>query len=60
MRRIKTYLRTFTTTTRLHKLALMSIEREFSSKLLEGPTKITDEFAKLKIEDFNLPNKYYK
>ncbi|XP_008179863.1 uncharacterized protein LOC103308380 [Acyrthosiphon pisum] len=43
MRRIKTYLRTSMTTTRLHNLALISIEREFSSELLKDPTKIIDE-----------------
>jgi len=48
MRRIKTYLRTSMTTMRLHNLALISIEREFSSELLKDPTKIIDEFAKMK------------
>ncbi|XP_022174917.1 zinc finger MYM-type protein 1-like [Myzus persicae] len=48
MRRIKIYLRTSMTTTRLHNLALISIEREFSSELLKDPTKIIDEFAKMK------------
>jgi len=47
-------------TTRLHTLALISNERKFSSELLENPTKIIDEFAKMKIEDFKLLNKYCK
>lgn len=48
MKRIKTYLRTTMTTTRLHTLALVSIEREFSTELIQDPTKIIDAFANLK------------
>jgi hypothetical protein len=46
-------------TTRLHNLALISIERELSFELIQDPTKIVNEFAKLKIEDFNSLNNYY-
>jgi len=48
LRRIKTYLRTSMINTRLHNLALISIEREFSSELLKDPTKMIDGFAKIK------------
>ncbi|VVC24726.1 Ribonuclease H-like domain,HAT, C-terminal dimerisation domain [Cinara cedri] len=48
MKRIKTYLRTSMSTARLHNLSLISIEGEFSFELIEDPTKIVDEFAKLK------------
>jgi len=52
VRKIKTYLRTSMTTIRLHNLALISIEREFTSELLEDPTKIISEFAKIKNRKF--------
>ncbi|XP_025420657.1 zinc finger MYM-type protein 1-like [Sipha flava] len=48
MKRIKTYLRTSMSTTRLHNLVLISIERELSFELIQDSTKIVDEFAKLK------------
>jgi hypothetical protein len=35
-------------TTRLHNLALISIKRELSFELIQDPTKIVNEFAKLK------------
>jgi len=48
IKRIKTYLRTSMSTTRLHNLALISIERELSFELIQESTKIVDKFAKLK------------
>lgn len=44
LRRIKTYLRSTMTTERLHNAAILSIEREMSSQLLNDPNTIIDEY----------------
>lgn len=48
MGRIKTYLRSTMTTERLHNTAILSIERELSSPLINDPNPVIDEFAKTK------------
>lgn len=48
MGRIKTYLRSTMTTERLHNTAILSIERELSSPLINDPNPVIDEFAKIK------------
>lgn len=47
-RRIKTYLRSKMSNERLHNTAILSIERELSGHLMEDPTLVVKEFAKLK------------
>jgi DNA repair protein RadC len=48
MRRIKTYLRATMQNPRLSNLALLSIDKENSEKLLKDPTPALDMFAKIK------------
>lgn len=48
MRRTKTYLRSTMSTERLHDTEILSIEREFSSPLINYPSTVIDEFAKKK------------
>ena len=48
MKRVKTYLRSTITSSRLNNLTLLSIEREISGKFIENPSAVIDEFASMK------------
>lgn len=48
MKRVKTYLRSTMTSSRLNNLTLLSIEREISGKFIENPSAVIDEFASMK------------
>lgn len=45
---------------RIQNSKLIFIESEFSWELIQDSTQVIDEFTKLKIEEFNLLNKYFK
>jgi len=57
MKRVKTYLRSTMTSSRLNNLTLMSIEREISGKFIENPSAVIDEFASMKKENWNFLSK---
>jgi hypothetical protein len=48
MKRVKTYLRSTMTSSRLINLTLLSIEREISGKCIENLSAVTDKFASMK------------
>jgi len=48
MKRVKTYLRSMMTSSRLNNLTLLSIEREIGGKFMENPSAVIDEFASTK------------
>jgi len=48
MKRIKTYLRSTMTSSRLNNLTLLSIEREINGKFIENPSAVIDDFASMK------------
>jgi hypothetical protein len=48
MKRVKTYLRSSTSDSRLSHLCLLSSERELSSQLMANPQDVVDYFAAMK------------
>jgi hypothetical protein len=48
IKRVKTYLRSTMTSSRLINLTLLSIEREKSGKFIENPSAVIDKFASMK------------
>jgi hypothetical protein len=47
MKRVKTYVRSTMTGSRLNNLILLSIAREISGKLIENLSAVIDEFASM-------------
>jgi hypothetical protein len=48
MKRVKTYLRSTMTSSKLNNLTFLSIEREIGGKFMENPSAVIAEFASTK------------